>query len=429
MEKKPKLNLKTIDFSKARLPLDENEKPPSPSISPQLDLSTNGEDKKTAAQQAIEKFAADFQATEKSKKTAIEQLSEGLAKAYDNHIIKAYKQAEEDRRALIQASIDRWNEPLLQTKMREYENLLKNPAYTMAFEVPANIRDYAAQIANSFDNKNYEEAKKVLEAFNPQMNSAYSVAQSALEQMQKTIDSPSIKSYLSQLPNLEMYESGLAKAAASIANNADMIKAAQSLNEIGKSIVNDSFQQRISKHATANLHVPPIKPIEIPKNHLLEHTKRIVDQNDQLIETSKLQNDILNDMAEYMRLQNSYTDQSVKQLERQNEQIEDQIKQKEYEIESNREATKYTLWIALAGIVIGIVVSAISVRATYDVYHSEDIAGNKDHIELLKAIQESSNTVNLAKELQYQKEVNAIQQQQMIRLNQEVEQLKMKVSQ
>ena len=87
------------------------------------------------------------------------------------------------------------------------------------------------------------------------------------------------------------------------------------------------------------------------------------------------------------------------------------------------------MWIAIASIVISIIVSGVSVWATYDVYNRENISGNQDHVELLKTIKESSNTVNLAKELQYQKDANSIQQQQMIRLNQEVEQLKMKVLQ
>lgn len=368
MEKEVKLNLDPPDLSKAKLTLEEEGN--SVEMDPKLKL--NSEPIGLAQKLVLD-----------------------LEKAYENPAIKAYIKAEEDRRALIQASIERWNEPSLQTKMREYEELLKSPAYAMALEVPTSIRDYAAQMANSFDSKNYEEAKKMLEGFHPQMNTAYSVAQSALEQMQKTIDSPSIQSYLSQLPNLEIYESGLAKAAASIANNADMIKAAQSLNEIGKSIVNDSFQQRISKHATANLHVPPMKPIEIPKNHLFEHTKQIVDQNDQLIEATKLQNDILNDMAEYMRLQNSYTDQSVKQLERQNEQIEDQLielkKQNKIassQISDNRKSARNTMVVAIFSILLSAYTSYMSYQASYEIYHLEKNDNDSDNEKLLKTIKD-----------------------------------------
>lgn len=397
MAKEVKLNLDLPDLSKAKLTLEEEGN--SVEMDPKLKL--NSEPIGLA-----------------------EKLVLDLEKAYENPAIKAYIKAEEDRRALIQASIERWNEPSLQTKMREYEELLKSPAYAMALESSDSIQGNIAKTIEAISGKNYEDAKKALEDFNPKMNAAYAVAQSAMEQFRKTIENPSVQNSISQLENFGIYESGLAKAAASIANNEDMIKAAQSLNEIGKSIVNDSFQHRMNEHGAANFRrnftaIPPSS-----KNHLLEHNKQIIDQNDQLIETSKLQNDILNDMAEYMRLQNSYTDQSVKELERQNQQIEDQIEQKEYEIEANSEATKYTLWVAMASIVISIVVSGISIWATYDVYRSEDIAGNKDQIELLKAIKESSNTINLAKELQYQKDVNTIQQQQMTQLNQEVEQLK-----
>jgi|GEM_PF-1667576 len=407
MEKKSKLNLKTIDFSKAKLSLGDDEKVSSAQSTPKLRLESET-----------------IRQTEYWSK-----LLKDLERASNNPSIKAYKQAEEDRKALIQTSVEKWKEPLLQNKMKEYEKLLKNPAFTMALEKQTSIQDYVSQIVNSFNSKNYEAVKKELEGFQPQLNSVYLAVQSAVEQMQKTLQSPSVQSSLSQLENFGVYESGLAKAADSIAKNEDMIKAAQSFNEIGKSIVKDSFQQRMNEHATANLSIMPSRNFEIPKSPLVEHSKRIVEQNDQLIETAKLQNDILNDMAEYMRLQNSYTDQSVKELERQNEQIEDQIEQKEYEIESNSEATKHTLWIAIASIVISIIVSGVSVWATYDVYNRENISGNQDHVELLKTIKESSNTVNLAKELQYQKDANSIQQQQMIRLNQEVEQLKMKVLQ
>lgn len=402
-----------IDSSKAKLPLGENEKPSFSSIVPELDLNT----KKTAAQQAIEQIAADFQKHEKSKKTAVEQLTESLAKAYDNPTIKAYMQAEEDRKALINASIEKWKEPSLQNTLREYDKLLKSPTFSMALEKSEELDKYKKLIGSSFESNSFETAKKALEEFNPQMNGVYAVAQSAMEQVRKTLESPSIQDSISHLKNLGIYESGLAKAAASIANNEDMLKASQRLNEIGKSIVNDSFQQRMSEHATANLHIPPIRNIEIPKNPLVEHSKRLVEQNDQLIETTKLQNDILNDMAEYMRMQSEYA-------ELQNENIEYQIEQKEDEIEGNKKAASLSFWIAVISIGISVIVSVMSWWATYDVYHKEDISDQKDHQELLQAIKESSNTSNLAKELQYQKDVNSIQQQQMMRLNQEVEQMK-----
>jgi len=390
MDKTPKLNLETPDMSKAKLPLGEESV--SVKIDPKLKL---GSEPIGLAQ----------------------KLVLDLEKAYENPAIKAYMQAEEDRKALIQASIEQWNEPSLQTKIHEYAKLITNPTYSVALEKPNSVQDYAAKISEAISGKNYEYAKKVLEDFNPQMNSAYAAAQSAVEQFRKTLENSSIKNSIAHLENLGIYESNLAKASTSIANNKDMFKASQRLNEIGKSILNDSFKQRMNEHNIANLKKNHIDIPPPPKNHLLEHTARIADQNDQLIETTKLQNNILNDIAEYMRMQSEYA-------ELQNENIEYQIEQKEFEIEGNKKSASLSFWIAVASIGISVIVSAMSWWATYDVYHKEDISGQKDHQELLQAIKESSNTVKLAKELQYQKDANAIQQQQMIRLNQEVEQMK-----
>lgn len=397
MNKPPKLNLETPDFSKAKLPLGEESV--SVKIDPKLTLDSE-------------------------PMGLAQKLVSDLEKAYENPAIQAYIEAEEERLSLINASIEKWNEPSMQNAIREYEKLLKSPTLSVALEKSEEFDKYKSLFSSSLASNNLDTAKKALESISPHLKPEYSATKSALEQLLKTIESPSIQSSLSHLENIVMYETGLANAAASIAQDENLLKSSQRLNEIGKSIVNDSFQQRMNKHATANLHIPPTRNFEIPKSPLLEHSKQIVEQNDQLIETTKLQNDILKDIAVYMSLQNSYTDQSVKELERQNDQIEDQIEQKEYEIEQNSEATKHTLWIAIASIAISIIVSAVSVWATYDVYNKEDIAGNKDHTELLQAIKESSNTANLAKELQYQKDINTIQQQQMIRLNQEVEQMK-----
>ena len=404
MDKTPKLNLETPDMSKAKLPLGEE------SVSVKIDP----------------KLKLDSELTGLAGTTNWKKLSEDVKKVYDNPIFGTFKQIEDDKKSLLNGlaglSLD---SAAAQLKLGELGKALNTPSIASAFKSAQDYEAFTKPLLGSIKQKDYKGLAESLAADYKQfLKREYATTQSALEQFWKTIENPSIQNSISHLENLGIYESGLAKAAASIAQNEDLLKSSQRLNEIGKSILNDTFKQRIDQHATANLYVPPIRNFEIPKNPLLEHSKHIVEQNDQLIETTKLQNDILKDIAEYMRLQNSYTDQSVKELERQNDQIEDQIEQKEYEIEQNSEATKHTLWIAIASIVISIFVSAVSIWATYDVYHREDISGNQDHAELLTAIKESSNSVNLAKELQYQKDVNAIQQQQMIRLNQEVEQMK-----
>lgn len=60
----------------------------------------------------------------------------------------------------------------------------------------------------------------------------------------KTIENPSIKDSISHLKNLGVYESGLAKAAASIAKNEDLFGSAKSLASLGQSIANDSLNYK-----------------------------------------------------------------------------------------------------------------------------------------------------------------------------------------
>lgn len=352
------------------------------------------------------------------------RLSLDLEKAYDNPIFGTFKQIEDDRKSLLGglAGMSAGSE-IAKLKLEELGKALNIPSVASAFKTAQDYEAFTKPILGSIAQNNYAGLAESLAADYKQfLKPEYATTQSALEQFWKTLESPSIQDSISHMENLGVYESALAKAASSIAQNEDLLKSSQRLNEIGKSIVNDSFKQRMDQHASANFNIPPIRNIEIPKNPLVEHTKHIVDQNDQLIETTKLQNDILKDIAEYMRMQSEYA-------ELQNENIEYQIEQKEYEINSTSEATKHTLWIAIASIVISIIVSAVSVWATYDVYNREDVSGDKDHKELIQAIKESSNAVNLAKELQYQKDVNTVQQQRLLQLTQEVEQLKMKVSQ
>lgn len=397
MDKTPKLNLETPDFSKAELPLGEESV--SVKIDPKLKL---GSEPIGLAGNAY-----------------WQKLSEDVKKVYDNPIFGTFKQIEDDKKSLLGGLAGlSLGSATAQLKLEELGKALNTPSIASAFKSAQDYETFSKPLLGSIQRKDYKGlAESLATDYKHFLKPEYATTQSALEQFWKTLESPSIQNSISQLENLGVYESGLAKAAASIAQNEDLLKSSQRLNEIGKSILNDSFKQRMNEHNIANLRRNYIDTPPPPKNHLLEHTARITDQNDQLIETSKLQNDILKDIAEYMRMQSEYA-------ELQNENIEYQIEQKESEIEGNKKSASLSFWIAVASIGISVIVSAMSWWATYDVYYKEDISGQKDHQELLQAIKESSNTANLAKELQYQKDVNAIQQQQMIRLNQEVEQMK-----
>lgn len=420
MEKKPKLDLEPPDFSKAKLPLGDK-KDILAKIVPQLPLGSEPVGAETIVSQAIQDLInQQFSHAEPAGiATAFQKIAQDIEKAYENPSLKAYMQAEEDRRALLQASIDKWNEPSLQTKMREYEELLKNPAYSVALEKPTSIQDYVAQIATSFDNKNYEAAKIALEAFNPQMNSAYSVAQSALEQIQKTIDSPSIQSYFSQLPNLEIYESGLAKAAASIANNEDLLGSSKILAEIGTSLASDSLNYKIAEQSKKfpGIIKTDYVPLKIPENPLPKQNAQMIsileilkEQNDTLItinseflnfERSDL--DIQNSIILLMQNQQTSYEIMIEELKTQNNGIETQVielkKQNTIsagQIEDNRKSSRQAMAVAIGSIIISIIVSVASILATYDVSAKEKIENNSDNVKLLEAI--DNKTVENQKE-------------------------------
>ena len=397
MDKTPKLKLEPTDTSKVKLSV--------------------GEENNTSAKFTT-KFKLDSEPIGLAESAY--KLSLDLEKAYDNPSIKAYMQAEEDRKTLIQASIDKWNEPSLQNTIIEYDKLLKSPTFAMALEKSNNIQDYVSQIANSFDNKNYEEAKKALEGFTPKMNSAYTVAQSAVEQMQKTIASPSIQSYLSQLPNLEIYESGLAKAAASIGKNEDLLGSAKILAGLGTSLASDSLNYKISEQSriTPEILKNSYTPIKIPENPLPEQNVQIIsileilkEQNDTIITVnsgllqlqtsdSDIQNNIILLMQnqqtnsqmilDELKVQNEGIKEQLTELKKQNNQIKGQIEQKEREINDNKTANNFTRKIAICGIGISIVIGFLSILVPYHVSTREkmDNDNDKDNKQLLQTIKD-----------------------------------------
>ena len=384
---------KKVDSKKVQLPLNDDEKVSSAQSIPKLKLDEPNQ--------------------------TVGDLSTKLAEVYTNPIFDAMKKLDDDRKKLLSISGEQWHDSFSQKKLEELQGILGNSSISAAFKTAQDYSAYAKPILESLSSKHFDSLQKLLGVdYQAYLKPEYSQAFSAITQLGNTLQSPSIQKTLSEIMGTHSYLPQLGESITKLSHNEDLFKATQNLNDIEKYLHDENFKQKMEDHATANLQ---IKPIDISS---FEIKMPIIEQNNKLIEAATLQNSMLKDIYDQMQIQNSHTDRTVKELERQNEQIEDQIEQKEYEIESNSEATKYTLRIAIASIIISIIVSGISIWATYDVYRSEDIAGNKDHVELLKAIKESSSTVNLAKELQYQKDVNTLQQQQMIQLNQEVEQLK-----
>ncbi|MFH0710163.1 MAG: hypothetical protein V2A75_08155 [Pseudomonadota bacterium] len=421
MEKKPKLNLKTIDFSKAKLPLDENEKPPLPSISPELDLSTNGEDKKSAAQQAIEKLTADFQAHEKSKKTAIEQLYEEIELAYKNPIFETFKQIEDDKKTFLGGLVDSaWSAESLQSKISELEKSLNNPSIAAAFKSAQDYEAFTKPLLGSIEHKGLGLAEALAADYKQYLKPEYATVQSAMEQFRKTIDSPSIQNTLSHLENFKTYKSGLAYATAAIENNRDLLGSSKILAGLGTSIASDSLEYKIAEQSRT---IPSIlkreyTPLKIPKNPLPAQNAQIIsileilkEQNDTLITVnsellqiqtsdSDIQNNIILLMQNQqgnneiivneLKTQNEKIEDQLIELKKQNEKVEIQIGQKDTEIAENKGANSFTRKIALWGIGISIVVGLFSIAATYHISSSEKVDNDNDNVQLLKAINDKS---------------------------------------
>jgi len=337
------------------------------------------------------------------------RLSLDLGKAYENPSLNAYMKAEEDRKALIQASIDKWNEPLLQNTFREYEKIINSPAFSMALEKPTSIQDYAALIVNSFDSKNYEDAKKTLEGFHPQMNTAYSVAQSALEQMQKTIASPSIESTLSQLPNLGFYESEILKAVESIANNENILDSSKILAGLGASLASDSLKLKMDDYSRVNAQIIPKEypKIEIPQNPIIKQNVQLIqilqiikeqndnsiEQNTQLLTIQKSQQDMQSSLYVEMQQQNNLNEIVIEQLKSQNDGIETQVTELKRQnsiaasqISDNRKSSRNTMIVAIFSILLSAYASYMSYNASYEIYKQEKSDNDKDNKTLLETI-------------------------------------------
>jgi hypothetical protein len=393
MKKKLKPISNTSDFSKAELPLnDENNI--LRKTTPQLPLDSKP---MGLAESAY-------------------RLSLDLEKAYENPAIKAYMQAEEDRKALIQTSIDKWNEPSLQETIRKYEKLLKSPTLSMALEKSEEFDKYKSLFSNSLASNNLETARKALESFSPHLKSEYSATQSALEQLRKTLASPSIQNSISHLENLGIYESGLAKAAASIAKNEDLLGSAKSLANLGKSIASDSLnykraeQSKIFPEIVSKEYVP----IKIPENPLPKQNAQIIsileilkEQNDTLITINSeflnfersdldIQNNIIllmqsqqnsyEIMIEELKAQNNGIENQLKELNRQNDNLEKQLEQKAGEIADNKDANSFTRKLALWGIGISIFVGISSSIIPYHISQKEKLDNDSDNVKLLEAI-------------------------------------------
>lgn len=322
-----------------------------------------------------------------SKKTASELFSEQIAEAYNNPSLIAIQKMEEDRIALMNKSIAQWSEPSALKMIKEFEETLKSA--TQSFSTTKDYQSYATPLINSFELENFEKAKKLLEGVQPHYKQSYLQAQSAMEELQNTLSSTSVRSVLPELNDLDYYATTIKRAADAIVNNQDLINASQSLSDVRQSIVEDSFKQNIENNILENTKIKSIdiQPINGQKNPFVRQNKQILEQNNEIIKLGKLQNKALADISEYTQEQN-------KDIKKQNKSIKKQIKQKDREIKGNRRISNWTIGIAIASILISIVASYKSYEATFEVYEKEKIENNQDNKLLIDAVNNKSEQNN-----------------------------------
>lgn len=317
-----------------------------------------------------------------AKKTTANLLSQ-IAKATTNPSIVAIQKLEKNRIALMNKSVAQWNEPSTLKMIKNFENTVK--ASSQAFTSIQDFQKYTEPLITSLGLKHLEEARKSMIDLPSHYKQSSLIASSSIKEIQKALNSSSVQSALPKLRELSYIQDSIKRATESIAIDKSMMEATKSLRDASKSIVSDSFQKKIEDNRLANIQYEPlnIPHFEIPENPLIA-------QNNKLIEVSNLQNNILNDISEFMRLQNDAINNQLEELKLQNKKIEKQILQREVEIDKNTKSTRNTLFLAITGIFISILVTAFSIWVTYDVYKKEKVENNQDNKVLIEAISDKT---------------------------------------
>lgn len=389
MEQKPKLNLEPPDFSKAKLPL--GEEPISVKIDPKLKLDS---EPIGLAESAY-------------------KLSQDLAKIYENPIFGTFKKIEDDKKTLLSdlKSLS-WDSESMKSKLDDLEKALHNPSISLAFKTAQDYEQFIKPILSSIEKKNsIGLAESLAMGYKQYLKPEFATAQSTLEQFRKTLENPTIQDSMSHLQNLGIYESGLAKAAASIVKNEDLFGSAKSLASLGQSIASDSLNY---KRAQQSKTFPEIikkeyAPIKIPENPLPKQNAQIIsileilkEQNDTLItinseflnfERSDL--DIQNSIILLMQNQQTSYEIMIEELKAQNNGIETQVIELKKQnttsadqIEDNRKSSRNTMIVAIFSILLSAYASYMSYKASYTIYHLEKNDNNVDNNNLLKTIED-----------------------------------------
>ena len=337
---------------------------------------------------------------ENAKKTTTNLLKQ-LKKATTNPSIQAIQKLEKDRMALLDKTVAQWNEPSTLKMIKQFKDTIK--ASSSAFTSVQDLEKLSKPLFSTLELKGIEAARKSLIDIPAHYKQSSLLATSTLKELQKTLGSSSIQSALPKLSELKFIQDSIKMATENIASNKSMMEATKSLRDVSKSIVSDSFQKKIENNRLESIQY---EPLNIPHFKIQENP--LIAQNDTLIEVSNLQNNILNDISEFMRLQNdainnqleelkiqnNSIDNQLEELQKQNQFVEKQISQKDREIDANRKTSKNTLIIAIISILLSVIASYMSYKATFEVYEKEKVDNNKDNVILLKAINDKATQNN-----------------------------------
>jgi len=177
---------------------------------------------------------------------------------------------------------------------------------------------------------------------------------------------------------------------------AKTLKAFQPVKSPWLDKLNDSQKafKMVSDINIPKIELPEIPHFEPPRPEDSPHYK----QNEKILKNSEEQIALLNEVSVYMSAQsekleflNQITSQQVEDnKEIAEKQMEENKIAAEKEMAVNSKSSRNAMYVAMAGILLTLVVSVISIWATLYVYGLQDISDNKDHSEVMKVLKENN---------------------------------------
>jgi hypothetical protein len=317
--------------------------------------------------------------------------------------IDAVKKLAEAKVKLLQGQ----TKDLTETAKR-LNDIVSNPAITEAFKSVDNLKDIQSKLIGV---DKYSDLAKLAVKLEKSLKPDYAYVAKAAEQLKST-------QKMLGIPEDTFEE--IKKSVDSLKNTYDPLKYAVNLSKqitalnqtaLGNTIKEwensqRKFRENITPKAKVKHTTPGIsessKFIIEQQQHMAEKAKRKEQREETLLENSEAQIEKLDQIVEYMvrqsknlELQNEILAQQVENLILQNKKAEEQIHEIEKQNhlmreqqEENRKSSRNALWIAIISIIIGAVTTAFT-------YYLQDESDNKNHSELLQAINNTGSSNEL----------------------------------